>query len=317
MSTNPSNIDGIIQSQQCVVGIVVDDNDPKQTGRCKIRILGHQDDIGKIPDDKLQWISPIVNGSPQIRQVGRFGSTYLKGSKVVLQNLGLQGWAIAGALSNDENDPSKQDINHVATDNSPMLINNGQNVAMRLFNGQSSRALTPSTQSLYKLIGTNSHLLQDPIAAIHNLAPTPEIYGKRTSIKVPAGQFKSIGFERYFGEVKNVQSFMSGKSIPALIPNALGMIEQLKKTAIQGLNIPAIDSVGGLQNILGALQGISSMQSSANQGTATQDAANQEEELRRIYIALTGKQPLDRFGNETLEYKAWRTAYLNGEPLVG
>ena len=309
---NPSNISGALQSQQTVVGIVIDDNDPKQSGRCKVRILGHQDDIGKIPDDKLQWISCMVNGSPQIRQVGRSGGTYLKGSKVVLQNLGLQGWVITGAVSNDENDPSKQDINHVATDHSPMLINNGENVAMRLFNGTSSRKLTASTQALYKLMGTNSHLLQDPIAAIHNLAPTPEIYGKRRSIKVPAGQFKSIGVERYIGEVKNIQSFMSAKSIPALIPNALSMISQLKNTAMQGLNIPAIDSVGGLSNILGALQGISSMQSAANAGTAAADSDSLEAEYRRIYIAMTGKQPLDQFGNETLDYKTWRTNYING-----
>ena len=35
-----------------------------------------------------------------------------------------------------------------------------------------------------------------------------------------------------------------------------------------------------------------------------------KEELYRIYRLETNKEPLDRFGNETLDYKQWETNYL-------
>ena len=59
-------------------------------------------------------------------------------------------------------------------------------------------------------------------------------------------------------------------------------------------------------------QGIQSAFNATNQGTQQQDQQNLEEELRRMYKAITNKEPLDRFGNETLDYKTWKENYLNG-----
>jgi hypothetical protein len=317
---NPSNKTGPIQSNFVVQALVVDDKDPEEAGRFKCRIFGEQDDIGQIPDEQLQWISCIQPGSGQIRQVGSWPpGKYMKGSRVTLLNMGAQGWSVLGAISNDgvnkdnQKDDKQQDIHHTATSKSPLqIISALGNVARGVVNGTDFRNLPSTTQALLKLNSTVQAFKQNPIKAILNLAPVPDIYGGRRQVKVPEGLFKSIGVEKYFGQVGNAQQFMQLAGATSLIPNALGMLEQLKQTATQALNIPMIDSVGGLGNILGALQGIQSAFNSTNQGTQQQDQQNLEEELRRIYKVITNKEPLDKFGNETLDYKTWKENYLNG-----
>ena len=316
---NPSNKTGPIQSNFVVQALVVDDKDPEEMGRFKCRILGEQDDTGQIPDEQLQWISCIQPGSGQIRQVGSWPpGKYMKGSRVTLLNMGAQGWSVLGAISNDgvnkdnQKDIKRQDIHHTATSHSKLPV--GREVPDIIIKGKRFRDLLPKTQELNGNFDSTiqGFIGQDPIQRILNLYPTPDIYGARRQVKVPEGLFKSIGVEKYIGQVGNAQQFMQQVASQELIPNALGMLEQLKKTATQALNIPMIDSVGGLGNILGALQGIQSAFNSTNQGTQQQDQQNLEDELRRMYKAITNKDPLDRFGNETLDYKTWKQNYLNG-----
>ena len=72
--TNPSKVDGIIQSQQVCKALIINDEDPEMKGRYLCKILGAQDGITG-DQGKLQWIHPIVNGHAQLRSVGKFPGT--------------------------------------------------------------------------------------------------------------------------------------------------------------------------------------------------------------------------------------------------
>lgn len=134
MTYNPSDKDGWLQSQLISMGFVVSDNDPEKSGRMKIRICGEQDDEGKIPDEKLPWVQCVTNNQPQLKHVGSFGSNYRIGSKVLMVNLGQQGWTILGAMPNGEQDDKKTDIHPSVRGKEKKLMMEGLKTEMLLEN---------------------------------------------------------------------------------------------------------------------------------------------------------------------------------------
>jgi hypothetical protein len=155
----------------------------------------------------------------------------------------------------------------------------------------------------------------DPIKAIIQQAKTEAKYDLRSAAKVLSG-FKSFGNIAFNKMDMTNPTKEVARISQELIPNAVSMIEQLKKTAKSGQNVLASNSVGGLGNILGAIQGVASMIKQESNKNNAQDNANLlEEELRRLYKELTKKEPLNEFGKETAQYIKWKQAYLNGEIL--
>jgi len=330
MAYNPSDKEGPLASQTFQYGLVIDDKDPDETGRFKVRILGEQDDKGKIPDEKLPWIACLTNNQPQLRQVGKFpAGNYAIGSKVVLFNLGQQGWVIMGAVTNHEKEKNKGDRHSESSSTSPLKILTavghtflkGPVAGKGLFNNKTVAEGISATTEIAESI-TNGKLpalfdsfTGNPIDDIRKVAKTEAKYDLRGPAKVLEGflSFGNVAFNKM--DMTNPTKEVA-KISQELIPNAVNMIEQLKKTAQSGQNILATNSVGGLGNILGAIQGIASMIKKEQDRNTTQENADLlEEELRRLYKALTKKEPLNEFGKETAQYIKWKQAYLNGEIL--
>lgn len=306
------------------LGIVVDDNDPTQTGRYKIRILGEQDDP-KL-EQVLPWIPCMTNNQPQLRQVGKYpAGNYCIGSTVVLANMGQQGWIVLGATTNNLEDSKTQDSHRESRSKSPLkIIDALGNTFNRLIAGLpainklvAGKGLTPSTKTAYDIINGRLPTIDfsgDPISTILSQAKTEAKYKLRPDILVKAGQFQSFAnFAFNQLDMKNPTKEVARIS-QELIPNAVSMIEQLKKTGSLGQNILASASVGGVQNIVGALAGIASLINALK--NKDNDKDNQdllEEELRKLYKQLFNKEPLNEFGKETAQYTKWKQAYLNGE----
>lgn len=327
MSYNPSDKEGPLASQIFQYAVVVDDKDPDESGRFKCRILGEQDDQGKIPDDKLPWVTCLTNNQPQLRQVGKFpGGNYAIGSKVMMCNLGQQGWVIMGAVTNQEKEKNKADRHDESTSTSPKKIvdalgNVFNNIigGKGLFNKKTTdKGISPDTQTAYSLMNgilPSIPFTGDPIDPIKKMAKTEAKYDLRGPAKVLEGflSFGNVAFNKM--DMTNPTKEVA-KISQELIPGAVSMIEQLKKTAQSGQNILATNSVGGLGNILGAIQGVASMIKKEKDRNTTQENADLlEEELRRLYKELTKKEPLNEFGKETAQYIKWKQAYLNGEIL--
>lgn len=327
MAYNPSDKEGPLASQTFQYAVVVDDKDPDESGRFKCRILGEQDDEGKIPDDKLPWVACMTNNQPQLRQVGKFpAGNYAIGSKVVMFNLGQQGWVIMGAVTNHEKPKDKADRHDESTSTTnKRVVDIAGNIFLRIISGKglfnnktTSDGISPTTQTAYSLMNgilPSIPFTGDPINAIKTQAKTEAKYDLRAAAKVLSGfqSFGNVAFNKM--DMTNPTKEVARIS-QELIPNAVSMIEQLKKTAKSGQNVLASNSVGGLGNILGAIQGVASMIKQESNKNNAQDNANLlEEELRRLYKELTKKEPLNEFGKETAQYIKWKQAYLNGEIL--
>ena len=319
--TNPSKVDGIIQSQQVCKALIINDEDPEMKGRYLCKILGAQDGITG-DQGKLQWIHPIVNGHAQLRSVGKFpGTSYFPGSTVVLQNLGGDDYCIMGSCSNERNDNNTKDFHPSAQTNSDVRVSGALgDPYKRLITGlpifSNVLKLFQSASDIMNGIKTSFLDIGNPLDTIFNQAKTPVEFGSRMQAKVQKGQLPSIGDIAYLkGDLLNIQQYMLQNAIPPIIPNALNMLEQLKTSVLSLQNIPMVDSLGGISNILGALQGIANATQQASQGSSQSNAEILKQELYRLYTAETGKQPLNQFGNESIDYIQWETQYL--QQLMG
>lgn len=319
MAYNPSDKNGPVQSQSVVTAVVVDINDPDQSGRYKVRILGEQDDQAKIPDDQLQWINPMTNGEAQTRTHGKFPpANYKVGSKVVLNNVGGQGYVISGAMTNNEQDDQKRDSHPNSTSNSPMPwadeLSPDNHPYSRIVEGKFLDEIMPGTLSGLNImngITPTTFEKADPVDKVVNKVPTKR-YGGRPNSKKNKWDNR-VGKGIYKGN-PNATEYLTEVGAKELVPNAISMIEQLKKTAKGGQNPKMPESIGGLLSMLGALAGISQNNQKEQKGYEEQKKQVKEEFLRALYKRLTGKEPLDLYGNETAGYKKWRTDYLNSLP---
>ena len=302
--------------------VVISCKDPKKQGRVLCRILGTQDDQGKIPDQKLAWI-PAAQAGAAFRGVGEFPPNLRVGSKVILGAIGgQQNQCIIGCLPNQADQKQQRDQHPFVTGENPDLYNALGNTAEKRITGSltSPAGQKRTTEQAYKglggLFGEAIAIFtgNNPLSAIIKTAKIPDIYGGRLAAK--AADLISTGSFKYAGDLLNAQTFMKSVGSQELIPNAVSMLESLKATATSGLKIPPIQAVGGLQNILGAISGIAALVKQEQDRDDKKDEKQaQEEFLRMLYKQITGKEPLDEFGKETVKYIKWKQAYLNGELL--
>lgn len=124
----------------------------------------------------------------------------------------------------------------------------------------------------------------------------------------------SISKEPFEGDEDAPEDPMEKAGHPETVKNAYKMAKKLRETAKQNSEDPKMeDAVGGLGNILGALQGVAAMKQQAQQNRQNAQKIKKdimESLLRKYYTQATGKDPLDLFGHETPDYKTWRTQYL-------
>lgn len=295
--------------------VVVSTKDPKKQGRVQIRLLGTQADRGKIPDSKLPWI-PVSQIGAAFRGVGEFPPNLRVGAKVIVAALGgQQNGCVIGCVPNQEESKNKQDQHPFVSGENPELYNAMGNTAERRIRGKSPTNQPTNTQQAYDdLNGIAASIFtgNNPLESVINKTKIPDLFGGRLAAK--ALNHKSISGVPFIGELLNAQKFMQNAKAPELIPNAISMLESLKKTAEKGIKIPPLESVGGLQNILGALAGIAaSVKKEQDRNNQQEQQESMEELLRRLYKEITGKEPLDEFGKETAQYIKWKEAYLRGE----
>ena len=124
----------------------------------------------------------------------------------------------------------------------------------------------------------------------------------------------SVSKEPFEGDEDAPEDPMERAGHPETVKNAYKMAKKLRETAKQNSEQPKMeDSVGGLGNILGALSAVAAMKQQAQQRRQNQNQTKKEifeSLLRKYYTQATGKDPLDIFGHETPDYKAWRIEYL-------
>lgn len=304
-----------------VAAIVVDDRDPDKGGRFKCRVLGHQDDEGKIPDSKLAWIQTVMNGGAQSRTVGKFPpADYLPGSIVSLVSTADQTFKIIGGYTNNETDNTKRDTHPVVEGKELKLTIPGGNAYRKLLEGKGYPEIERTTKAALKIANQkiNSTLLEgSPLESVFKHGKIPDVFGGRLEAKVKAGEFLSAGGQKFAGELQNMQKFMETNKIPEMIPKALSMLESLKQTAKMGKTILPTTSVGGSSNISSALSGIASSVAAEN---SRDDAADELLALLEFLIALykqiTGKDARDQNGNLTVKFLKWKEKYLAGEILT-
>lgn len=316
---NPSLLNGPLQSQHTVLAVIVDNGisgkGPKD-GSCLVRILGEHDNLATQQDQGgLQWVPVEVKGEAQSRTVGRFpGHQYQIGTKVRLSNVGPQGWIITGAMTNNQEDDARRDMHHNAVENShtPWSDFGGpeNHPYKRLIKGQPLYKLNPeSIEALGVMNGTTPSTLTkgDGVEAAVKKTPTQQKYAKRIAPRLAEKEAK-VGNEKFDG-TENTTKFMQNLGAEEVVPNAQKMIEQLKQTAKGALNIPMVDSLGGLGNIMGAISGVLAMLQQIQKGTQEEDKQTLEEHLRQLYRELKKKEPLDIYGKETLDYRKWKKEY--------
>lgn len=143
-------------------------------------------------------------------------------------------------------------------------------------------------------------------------APRPDEYGGDGKPIIETKE-PTVSKKKYEGEPKaDVDLKKAGH--PETVKNAYDMIDKLRNTIKQNSEQPKMeDAVGGMGNILGALSSVASLFQQAQQRVQNQKQEKKkvlESYLRQYYTDHTGKDPLDIFGNETPDYKAWRAEYL-------
>jgi hypothetical protein len=286
---NPSDKRGVTRSQEVVIGVVVDNKDPTETGRVKVRILGEQEDIANIPDDKLPWYPVMTNGFAQLKGVGRFpaGGGYLPGSRIVMQNLGQQGFIIIGAITNSETTPGKEDRHPESTSTSLVAIRDGLREHRRVLDGgrqlNELEAITQAAKGLMdseRLAKWTRVGPKDKKRGINTSAGTPQ-YNDREPARTPEGQSPMPISVDPWDFAINAQKFV--KKIPnaELIKGAADMIENLKRVAETGQNPRMPNSIGGMGNIISALQSIMSLISKFKK-KKDDDDKKKEEELKKL-----------------------------------
>ncbi len=174
-----------------------------------------------------------------------------------------------------------------------------------------------SVQQVIKML-TTGHIKQqadgDPKKIASN-SQTNSDYQNSMVMKAISKQTTMGGFA-FLGELKNSVKFAQQVGAPEQFAKSFAMATNLLNVAEQGKNILANKSVGGLENIMAAINFASAFQAA----TAKQNQANQkdpyEEYLKALYRETTQLEPLDAAGKPTPEYTLWRTLYLASLDLL-
>lgn len=264
-NNNPSDKSGATSRQDTVIGVVVDNKDPNETGRIRVRIVGEQDD-NSVSDNDLPWYPVMTNGYPQVGGVGRFpaGGMYLPGSRIVMRNVGQQGFIIEGAIQSSETQQGKEGRHPESTSTSTVEVRGGEgrthqtvldgnkmineldrttSEAMRVLNGEASLVWKRETQKIKKIIEE---------------AKTSPQFNERSSARTKEGDSPMPISANPWDYAQNAQKFVQSIPNGELIKGATSMLDNLKKTAQNSSNPQQIMSLGGLNNIMGALQSVMS-----------------------------------------------------------
>ena len=107
---------------KCYFAEVRDINDPTQSGRCKVRIYGQEDNEQEVKDDQLPWaVSLMPSTSASTNRMGAIPTGMVQGSRVLVMFLDEEEQypIILGSFhrslepkhSQNESDSNKDDIN--------------------------------------------------------------------------------------------------------------------------------------------------------------------------------------------------------------
>lgn len=319
MSNNPNDRSGPIQTGQKGKGIILNRQDPLKQNRYLVAMQGMDGEIGQ-----PQWMVVKQQGMAT-RMLG--GTTrYMVGDWVSLEQNGNSGqiFEITGAHENEKQDDQKRDKHYDASSEDPYKVSDGMGpVQTRVWDGWGKPEFSFGSVDMAKA-WTNGYTPTpynpykgDPVESAAKETPTSQKYG-RNSPRVPPEE-QGLGTEKYpKADPKKADKDLESAGVPETVKNAYKMVDNLRKTVEGGMNPQMPDSVGGMGNIMGALSAIASLFAAA-QNTQQQKQENKtimETTLRNIYKAETGKDPLDIFGKETLDYKTWRTNYLTTHNLT-
>jgi len=315
-SSNPSNFKGNLQQQNWVVATIVDvdrDSDGPKDGSVKVKFDGeHGDEMG---GQDLQWVKHVVNGETQMRQHGKWPPhQYQVGERVLVMNMGQQGWMILGSTGNSEKDDQRRDMHHEADNASYMpwsdMGGEDSHPWARIVQGKSVTELPPDPfgQFVYEGPPATPPQPEDGVASATQKTPNANKYGKRIAQRL-LNKEKRVGESPYPGD-PNATTFSQNIGAEEQVKNAYNMIEQLKQTAQGDLNIPMPDALGGMGNIMGALASIAAFMSQVQQGSKKEDKKTIRDQIFAMYTRATGLQPLDIYGNETPTYIAYEKKQL-------
>ena len=265
MAVNPSDVDGVSRSQSTVFAVVVDDNDPEQTGRLKVRIVGEQDDM-TVSDDQLPWVPVLTSGQAQMGGVGTSPAStgYLKGSRVTMRNLGQQGFLVEGSVQNSEKTPGKEGRNAESTSTSIRSVRSSRGKAHQLIldGRKQMNECEPTTEAVMRIYNGLANVDQcrvkegEKIREVVEEAKTPKYLGERGNTTIGKGKkpmpFSVMPSDKGLNAQKQVKATPKSE----LIDKAVSMMENLKATAKNKLNPKQPDSVGGMKNISSAMSSI-------------------------------------------------------------
>lgn len=305
---------------------VVSINDPNKSGRVLVRPCGQMEDFDD--SSQMQWIplshmmSPNhgwgLSGLPPGLEVG---------SKVMCQSVGQQNWVVTSVLPNTR-DPSKDN----KADQHKEVSEEKSTPHSRLPGGQGQTGDRAQGQSIVASPATDHRgndgknlnpkqvrdwiqraivkYGEDTFLKRVKIGPAPKKYYNRSKIRNEENQIGAFPFDK--GDLKKVENFMRQFNIPFAIPQTPSILDSLTQVGKSGGLFKAEDAVGGMSNILGAIQFAQNFLSNIQK----QNKQNQKdpllEWLYELYRQLFKKEPLDENGKETEEYKIWKAQYLAG-----
>lgn len=219
-------------------------DDPEKANRCQVRIIGHQEDQIKIPDENLIWARPMQAGGAALKGVG-FSPRYLPGSVVEIMVRGgpdSQEYTIMGAVGrggkDDQSDTHPTIRGHGATDLSPLPEDKEY--------GFSSRPTEKKkTQDVRRINEEPRKRNKSKIEQGQKLSQAGGSGKKRTGARFIDEGFLSIGKDVSFDNGQNPMKFIKDKiqNKGAVVPSMIDMVETLR-TFNTNTTPHAIQSVG-------------------------------------------------------------------------
>lgn len=309
------------QQRHVVYGTCVSVDDPLQSGRIQVEILGEQMNIKNLP-----WVQCEYNNEAQIRGIGSFPPKYQVGTKLVLERHG-DTITVRSSIANTLKD-QKKDINAVAASSGPKQLQVRVSkiigcLGSSAFQRHISAGLPGSiwkwsgkeiAKKVNETVINQAAHVGDAMQSCLDNSCTPKhlknIFGqlKFETLNKPfsMGQFP---FDAVNNTAKSALKTL-GKN-GNLIDKALEMTQSMQSFAEKGGVVKPMDIIGGVQNFKSAIASVSSLMSSlSSQMGVEKEKDSLDEFLYQLYFEETGLQALDERGKETKEFKVWRKNYL-------
>jgi hypothetical protein len=301
-------------------GVVVDvdpKGDPNKRGKVCVKFT-EQNQAG-IPDTMYSWYPIRMFGST--RGIGTTGHDLIPGSKVEVEfdANGVAGQVI-GTLSNVLDSDGVRDFYPSAE-----KIGNVWDVDWKQWwkdsDGKPFDITTAIAQKLNQQENATPEPKKDPAENTNNNVKHAERYGPArglTSTKQDVGKVvKAISsWKNNDGPMESATNFIKEKlgNKGELLQNQFAMLDNLKSAVKSGSPKSALNSIGGIGNLIGALQSLS-------QRSKTKSPENDQDDyldfIRRLYEEVTTLSSRDDRGNDTPEFITWKEFYIRtGEFLT-